>query len=275
MTKPVLYTFELSIWSAGADIARVELGLADKVDTKRINVVEAENLSPEYIKINPGATVPALVADGKLYGDTAATIDYLISISDAKVAPATKLTAAVHDAGVDPNFAFVAARNDEELAQRVAGFPKLLIDSRHPNIKKYAALPESAAHKDKYAAKLGEAEFVSAIYAGTAPADAKAKFFAGAAANFAATRAFIYETLPAAIGAGPFVGGAAPGADDYNVVGWFFHTATGAGAPKAPGGLAAFEKYFGAPVPEKVRAYYEAWTARPGFKVAYPDDVLR
>ena len=68
-TQPVLYTFNLSVWSAVTDIARyacllllsrlywlivatsVELKLADKIDTKTISVLEAENTSPEYIKI--------------------------------------------------------------------------------------------------------------------------------------------------------------------------------------------------------------------------------
>ena len=65
----MLYTFNLSVWSAVTDIARyaclpllswlhwlimaasVELKLTDKIDTKTISVLEAQNTSPEYIKI--------------------------------------------------------------------------------------------------------------------------------------------------------------------------------------------------------------------------------
>jgi hypothetical protein len=36
-------------------------------------------------------------------------INYLVSISSTKVAPGTSITKVVHEDGIDPNFAFVAA----------------------------------------------------------------------------------------------------------------------------------------------------------------------
>lgn len=107
----------------------VELKLTDKVDAKTINVVEAENASPAFVKIvsrphllsvillaksasllqSPNATLPALHADGKTYGNTIESVEYLAKVSDVKVAPATELTAKIHEDSLDPNFAFLAA----------------------------------------------------------------------------------------------------------------------------------------------------------------------
>ena len=98
------------------------------VDSKIINIVEGGNFDPEYLKIvsgdfwslllslssspflqNPAGTLPALSHDGKSFGSTATVIDYLVSISSKKVAPATAITTEVHDPKLDPNFAFVAS----------------------------------------------------------------------------------------------------------------------------------------------------------------------
>jgi hypothetical protein len=53
---------------------------------------------------NPAGAVPILTADGKLYGDTVATIEFMINLSCANIPRRTGLTQAVHDDSRDPNF---------------------------------------------------------------------------------------------------------------------------------------------------------------------------
>ncbi|KZV63800.1 hypothetical protein PENSPDRAFT_691305 [Peniophora sp. CONT] len=274
MSKPILYTFNLSVWSAVTDIARVELKLTDKVDTKTINVVEAENTSPDFIKIAPNATLPALAADGKTYGSTIESLEYLVKVSDVKVAPATELTTKIHEDSLDPNFMFLAARNDEELAAKAKGFQRILVATRLAKMQEYAASPEGAAFKSLYEARIGGHSGLLALYDGKAPTEAETGFFTASKANYDAARTFILETLPAAISTGPFVAGAEPGVDDFHIAGWLFHVGLCAGAGHVDEGLNKLEEWLGAEVPAKVRALWEAWTGREGWKSTYPDGAL-
>ena len=138
-----------------------ELGV--DTDYEVVDLFEGGNFDPKFLKLvssdlvatfslsykphssqNPGATLPTLAHNGKSYTSTADVIDYLVSISPKKVAPATSITTVVHEQNIDPNFAFVASvrdlffislflyagaltiidflqRNDEELAKVTAG----------------------------------------------------------------------------------------------------------------------------------------------------------
>jgi len=53
--------------------------------------------------------LPTLAHEEKSFTSTAAVIDYLVTVSSKKVAPATSITTVVHEDKVDPNFAFVAS----------------------------------------------------------------------------------------------------------------------------------------------------------------------
>ena len=74
--------------------------------------------------------MPALSVDGKTYGNTIESLEYMVKVSGVKVAPATELTDKIHEDSVDPNFAFLAARNDEELAAKGKGFQRVLVVTR-------------------------------------------------------------------------------------------------------------------------------------------------
>jgi hypothetical protein len=49
MTKPVLYTFPLSVWSAAPQLALAELDV--DVDFKIIDLSEGANYDPEFLKL--------------------------------------------------------------------------------------------------------------------------------------------------------------------------------------------------------------------------------
>ncbi|KAI0032136.1 hypothetical protein K488DRAFT_86169 [Vararia minispora EC-137] len=272
MSKPVLYTFHLSIWSAAADLARIELGLIDKVDAKGVNVLEGENLSPEFLKINPGATVPVLVSDGVLYDDTTATIDYMIAISAVKIARRTPLTAAVHDDSLDPNFMLRSARNEDDVARKAGG--KGAIATRLARIKEYGALPSAVPFQEHFDRRDATFSTMLDVFNGTASESVKQAFFATSQANYDAAKTFVLDTLPAAIKEGPFVAGAGPGEDDLHVAAWLFRAARSAGAVKEREGIEAFERWFGTAVPEKIKVLWSAWVVRDSWKTVYPDGTL-
>ena len=141
-------------------------------------------------------------------------------------------------------------------------------------MKEYAASPDGAAYKSLYEARIGGHSGLLALYDGKASASDKEGFFAASKANYDAIRQFILETLPAAITSGPFVAGAEPGVDDFHVAGWLFHVGLCAGAGHVDEGLAKIGEWIGAEVPAKVRALWEAWVPREGWKSTYPDGAL-
>jgi hypothetical protein len=141
-------------------------------------------------------------------------------------------------------------------------------------MKAFAATPEGAAFKDMYDAKIAGHEIVVGVYGGTAPAAAKDGFVGASHALHGAVKTMLYETLPGAIGTGPFVAGAAPGEDDFHVLAWLARTALCAGAQTVDDAPTALEKTFGAPPPEKIVALLQAWAPRESFKYTYPEGKL-
>ncbi|KAI0038369.1 hypothetical protein FA95DRAFT_1229197 [Auriscalpium vulgare] len=273
MSKPVLYTFEYSVWSAAPELAIGELELTDAIEFKRVDLIQGENFEPSFVKINPNATLPTITADGKAYTNTTDVVDFLVKKSSVKVATRTAITTAVHEEPVDPTFALFASRDDAELARVAGGFGGTVTNLRLAGLKKIAATPEAQANKAFYDGKIATISELSGLLAGTAPAEAKESFFKTSKAALEAVKVFYLETLPASIGEGPFIGGATPGEDDFHVTAWLAHIAFILGAGKTEDGLAALEKGL-APPSEKVVNYWNAWSGRKGWAATYPGGNL-
>lgn len=271
MSKPVLYTFPGSVWAAAPQLALAELGI--DADLREVNLFEGANFSPEFLKLNPNATLPTLTHEGKSYQSTAEVIDYLVSISSKKVAPETSITKVVHEESIDPNFSMVASRNDEELAQVSGSFGNVFHTTRLGHLKKYAATPEAQVHKEFYDKQITKLSGLHAVLNGQAPDDGKQRFFSKSSALWDSIKVFIVETLPSAITEGPFIGGVRPGVDDFHVGAWIARIAFVSGAQKSEEGLAALEKRFG-PLDEKVKAYWTAWIGRDSWVKPYPENAL-
>ncbi|KAI0297054.1 hypothetical protein B0F90DRAFT_1635100, partial [Multifurca ochricompacta] len=263
--------FPHSVWAAAPHLALGELGL--DADPKVVNLIEGANFDPEFVKVNPHATLPTLTHEGKSFTSTVAVINYLVSISSTKIAPETSITKVVHEDKIDPNFAFVASRNDEELAKTSSGFANIFTSTRLGGLKKFAATPEGQVHKAFYDKQITSISGVHALLNGQAPDEVKQGFFNVSTALWESIKSFIFETLPAAITVGPFIGGSRPGIDDLHVGAWLARIAFLSGGQKSDQGVAALEKRFG-PVPEKVKVYWSAWIARDSWVGAYPDNVL-
>ncbi|KAH8988996.1 hypothetical protein EDB86DRAFT_3081284 [Lactarius hatsudake] len=271
MTKPVLYTFPQSVWAAVPHLALDELDV--DADLEIVNLLEGANFDPQFLKLNPHGTLPTLAHGGKSFTSTAAVIDYLVSISSKKVAPATSITTLVHEDKIDPNFAFVASRNDEEFAKVKGSFAPIFTSTRLAGLKKHAATPAAEPHRDFHDKQIAKISGLDALLAGNAPDEARRGFYSASTALWDSIKVFAVETLPAAIGEGPFIGGATPGVDDYHVGAWIARIAFLLGAQQSDEGVAALEKGFG-PIPEKVKVYWSAWIARDSWVKAYPDKAL-
>jgi hypothetical protein len=140
-------------------------------------------------------------------------------------------------------------------------------------LRKHAASPEGAPHKEYYDKQLTKVSSLDGLYKGNAPDEAKKEFFAASTALWESIEVFVLETIPNAITEGPFIAGATPGVDDYHVAGWLARIAFLSGAQKSDQGVAALEKRFG-PLPEKVRVYWASWIARGSWVKAYPENDL-
>ena len=141
------------------------------------------------------------------------------------------------------------------------------------HLKKYAATPEAQAHKAFYDGQITKISGLHALLNGHAPDEAKQRFFSKSSSLWDGIKVFIIETLPTAIGEGPFIGGVRPGVDDFHVGAWIARIAFVSGAQKSEEGLSALEKRFG-PLPENVKEYWKAWIGRDSWVKAYPDNAL-
>jgi hypothetical protein len=141
------------------------------------------------------------------------------------------------------------------------------------HLKKYAASDEGQAHKTFYDQKIASISQVQALLNGQASDRDKQGYFARSTDLWVSTKDFAVETLPGAITVGPFIGGARPGVDDFHVGAWLARIASVVGAKKSEEGIGALEDAFG-PLPDKVKAYWNAWIKRESWVNAYPDQAL-
>jgi glutathione S-transferase len=70
-----LHHYWSSVCSQKARICLAEKGL--KFDSRHVNLFDFEHWTPEYLKLNPKAIVPALVDDGKVIIESNVIIEYL------------------------------------------------------------------------------------------------------------------------------------------------------------------------------------------------------
>ncbi|KAJ7456702.1 hypothetical protein FB451DRAFT_1276887 [Mycena latifolia] len=270
-----LYVFAGSVWAAAAELAVVELGYkeGETITTKVVNLVHGENFAPSFIQLNPKATLPTLESDGKVYTSTAEVVACLVQDAPVKVKTGTAIIETIHEEKYDPNFAMLLSRDDAELTAKSSGMAGMFLSSRQAALEKHSQTPEAEPHKAFYETKLAQNGGLLAIVTGKAPAEHKAGFFAKSQAHFDSVKTAVFEVLPGFLPASGFIGGEVPGEDDFHVGAWLTRIAATCGAKSADDALAAFAAAYGAPVPEKVAAYWGAWTARPSWKTVYATNL--
>ncbi|OCH96480.1 hypothetical protein OBBRIDRAFT_829907 [Obba rivulosa] len=273
MSKPTLYTFGISVWSAAPELAIAELHPEGAIDTQIINVVEGGNFAPEYLKINPHGTVPALLADGKTYVSSAEVTRYLLETAPKKVTPGTSFIDKIHEDRYDPNFPLLTTRNEEEFKTASSGFPLTFVSNRQNALDKYSKSPEGSQFKEFYDAKLAGNGSILAIYKGEVPEDVKNSFFDQSTKHWETISSFILNDLPSFLPASGFLGGAEPGEDDFHLAAWLSRIGFLTGGKAEKDGYKAIEKETKQPLPAKVAAYWQAWAERPSWKKVYADGL--
>ncbi|KAI0639331.1 hypothetical protein C8Q77DRAFT_53853 [Trametes polyzona] len=274
MSKPVFYTFGHSVWSAAPELAIAELGYPDDAfETKIVNLIEGENFTPEFLKINPHATLPTLVADGKSYTNTKDVVHHIVEHAPKKAAPGTAIIDTIHAGRIDPNAPLFFARSEGELQEKASGFPSTFARNRQNSLEKNGARPEAAPFKAFYDEKKAANGGILAIYKGEASAEAREAFIKQSIQHWEALAAFILNELPAALPESGFIGGATPGEDDFHVGAWLTRIVQLTGGSAAKDGYKSLEKETKKPVSPKVAAYWAAWVERPSFKKVYANGL--
>jgi len=273
MSKPIFYTFGGSVWSAVSELAIRELGYPpDAIDVKVVNLMEAENFEPSFLKINEHGTLPTLTANGTTYKTTKEVVKYLIDYApkSAGKASGTDLIDKVHDPTVDPNFAFLLTRNDDEVQAKIGGKKAplyLFIINRQNKLKSIASVPGADAHAKFYEAKSAGDALVQKVYGEVATGEEKTAYFNASKAHWDHLRAFILTTLPTYLPESGFIGGDKPGEDDFHLGGWLacIVAVTGKSDVNALAGSAAL----GQEVPVKLVTYWNTWSGRESWKDVY------
>ncbi|KAJ7462674.1 hypothetical protein B0H11DRAFT_89997 [Mycena galericulata] len=274
MTK-TLYVFAGSVWAAAAELAVAELGYkeGETITTKIVNLIEGENFAPSFVKLNPNATLPTLEADGQVYTTTKDVVARLVKDAPVKVTAGTSIIETIHEEKYDPNFAMFMSRNDEELTKKSSGLAGTFLSRRQAALEKYSQSPDAEPYKVFYETKLAQNGGMLAIATGKAPAEHKAGFFAKSEGHFTSVKSAVFEVLPGILPDSGFIGGAAPGEDDFHVGAWLTRIAATTGAKSSGDALAALEAVYGAPVPGKVAAYWGAWTVRLSWQSVYANGL--
>jgi len=274
MSKPVLYTFGLSVWSAVPELAIIELGYPEgAIDIRTVVLIEGANFTPEFLQLNPKATLPTLVAGSKVYTTTKDVTHYFVQHASKKVAPGSAFIDKLHEEKYDPNLPMLLVRNEDELKAAASGFPLVFVENRQKALEKHAQLPEAAAFKSFYEEKKALNGGVLAIYKGEVPEDAKLGFFAQSKAHWETIVAFIMKDLPATLPSSGFLGGAEPGEDDFHLGAWLARIANLRGGTVDKDGYKALELETRQPVPAKVASYWAAWSERQSWKTVYANGL--
>lgn len=187
--KATLYTFQHSIWAAAPRLTLIEKGYSPSdLHLTEVNLINAENFDPSFLRINSKGTIPTLVVpllettsaevDTKFRAltDTKTIVEFLdksrspsslstltsTTVEGAGERPAPTLAPAtiegkaasddliklVHEAGVDPNFLLIGARDEGEFEKAKAGLAGTFVSNRNRALlEQQKALENSASTK--------------------------------------------------------------------------------------------------------------------------------
>jgi hypothetical protein len=155
------------------------------------------------------------------------------------------------------------------LKAKAAGFPKVFVQNRQDALDKHSSTDEGAKFTSFYSAKKEANGGLLALYSGTAPAPAVEGFVKQSNEVWSNITRLIVTDLPGVLPSSGFIGGERPGETDFHVGAWLSRIAMTQSADDVKG----LEESLGAPVPEKVVAYWNAWAARPSWKKVYAEGL--
>ncbi|ORX95449.1 thioredoxin-like protein [Basidiobolus meristosporus CBS 931.73] len=149
-----IYSFEEALWPGPVRLTLAEKSLRD-VEVIEVNLAVAENLSPEYLKINQHGTVPALVDTntGMILDDSTTITKFLDeNFPGTELYPAQELSNIdrwIKEAhNVDGNLLAISPANAGELKQKKAFAEKFLGD-RLKALAKFMKKQDIALYREK------------------------------------------------------------------------------------------------------------------------------
>lgn len=272
-SKPTLYVFGGSVWASAPGLVLMELKYAPgTVEEKVVNLLEGENFTPEFIRINSAATLPALVTPDKTYVDTAECVEWLILNAPTPGVKSThqNVITAVHRDNIDPNFSLLSARTQEELDSKRGSVPGQFVRQRQAKLEELE--PKSPDDlKTWYKDKLEFNGYLSSVYAEGAPEDITSKWFDKSNQHWSDVKAFIGSELPTLLPESGFVDGEAPGEADFHVTAWLARTAGVCGATTED--ITPLGEALGLTLDTKIVAYFDAWKVRESWKKMYGEGL--
>ncbi|KAG9314523.1 hypothetical protein JVU11DRAFT_5320 [Chiua virens] len=274
MSKPVLYTFPLSVWASVPELAIRELGYTpDDIERKIIDLVQGENFAPAFLNINPKGTLPTIAVGDQNYTNTTDVTSYLVKHAPKPVKPGSAFIVKIHEDKYDPNFPLLLARSDEELQQKASTFAGDFVRNRQDALGRHSAQSNSAQHQAFYDSKLPQNGSLFSLYQGNASDHDKQAFFQQSIAHFSTLRQFISNELPELLPNTTFFGGSDPGEDDFHLAAWLARIAFVAGDGKEQHGLRALENGLGIKLHPKIAAYWGAWSSRKSWQEVYAEGL--
>lgn len=139
---------------------------------------------------------------------------------------------------------------------------------------KIAQTPEAGPYKAIYDAKIAGNGHLLDFYDGKLSPEFKQGFFAHSASAWKSIRELLLEVVPKYLPESGFIGGDAPGEDDFHLAAVLARFALFGGATKTEDGVAGLEKAVGKPVPASVAKYWKAWSERDSWKKVYGEKLV-
>jgi len=206
-----------------------------------------------------------------VYKTTTEVVEYLVNNApEPSGKPSgSDLVKRVHDDDLDPNFALLLSRNDNEMKARADGIVIAFLTNRQKSLEENSKKPEAAQYSGFYKKKMEENGGLLSIYKGEVPDDVKQKFFQTSQQHWVNLKTFLLEELPPYLPESGFIGGEKPGSDDFHLGGWLARIVATVGGSD----ISALEtdNAVGQPIPAKVASYWKAWSGRDSWKAVYAD----
>ncbi|KAM0420967.1 hypothetical protein ACHAPT_011210 [Fusarium lateritium] len=279
--KLTLYSFVGSQWAGVAHLALAEKGFTtDDYEVREIDLVTAENFAPEYLKVNPHGTVPALESSSleKPLVQSADILRYVDSLGEATLVPknpklqqkAQQIIDLVHSVDVDTNVILFNARDAKEMEAKKASMWKDFLQNRQTKLEQeHKAAPENAF----YSFKREENGAVNKLYATEVGADHK-KFFETSDKQYRTFASGINKLEDILVL--PFAAGDSVTEADFHAVPWLSHAMWGAGTePTDIHNFGPLEELIrksepGFSVGPKTKQWWKRISATTSFKKVYP-----
>jgi len=271
-----LYEFSESCWANVPKITIAEAGFKKgDIELVSINLGEGANFNPEYLKINPHATVPTLRVDGQTYTDSTTVVNQLLKLAPhpptVHAHTSTSIIEEIHAAAHDPNATLLLARNDQDREEKAKGMVGAFLAGRQKALDKYAS-SAPAEFKEFLTKKQSENKQLLEFFKGNPDQTTRDEHYAQTDQLWKSVGIVLRGVVTQALkkNQGPYAAGDSPSEVDFHIITWLARTISNTGVePGSPASVAMpkLREFTGGhsfdPVISK---YWDAWIERDSFK---------